>query len=86
VVAEELRLPLTEVDCVYPTTLEISATQMTVGSQSIENFFLPTASAAAALRETMRARAGASAGVPVAEIESVAFGFSLPGGRMLTYL
>ena len=94
IVAEELRVPMSDIDCVYPTTLQIAPTQMTVGSQSIENFFEPTARAAAALRETLRDRAASRGGVDRSEVALWSEdserplgenAFVLPDGRVMAY-
>lgn len=86
VVAEELNLPLDAVECVYPTTADIAPAQMTVGSQSIENFFEPTARAAATLRELLRSAAAAQTGSAQADLSDALSGFRLPEGRLVTYL
>ena len=57
VVAEELGVSLDRIDCQYQSTAAMAPCQMTVGSQSIENYFELTARAAASLRETLRERA-----------------------------
>lgn len=80
VVAEELVLSNDAIDCVYPRSDEIAPTPMTVGSQSVEQFFLPTAMAAASLRVLLQERAAARAGVAVSDCRPVAGGFLLPGG------
>lgn len=94
IVAEELRVPLSSIDCIYPTTLQIAPTQMTVGSQSIENFFEPVAHAAATLRETLRDRAAARGGVDRSEVALWSDdperppgenAFVLPDGRIIPY-
>jgi CO/xanthine dehydrogenase Mo-binding subunit len=84
VVAEELLVETEQIVCVYPDTGQIPPTQMTVGSQSIENFLVPTATAAATLREQLRALAASSEGLAVSEVEISAEGAVLPGGRVLT--
>lgn len=54
VVGEELGLDISQIVCVYPASNQIAPTQMTVGSQSIENYFEPTARAAALIRESLK--------------------------------
>lgn len=54
VVGEELGLDNSKIVCVYPASNQIAPTQMTVGSQSIENYFEPTARAAALIRESLK--------------------------------
>lgn len=85
VVAEELVLPNAAIDCVYPSTDQIPPTAMTVGSQSIEQFFEPTARAAATLRATLRDRAAKLRGIDPERLESIEGGFRLPDGSSLAY-
>lgn len=85
VVAEELVVPESRIDCLYPTTDQIAPTAMTVGSQSIEQFFEPVALAAATLRTTLRERAARAHGVEPERLESVAGGFRLPDGTRVDY-
>ncbi len=85
VVAEELVLPNGAIDCVYPTTDQVPPTAMTVGSQSIEQFFEPTARAAATLRDTLRGRAAEARDIEPERLESVEGGVRLPDGATLTY-
>lgn len=51
IVAEELGLPLEQVEVVLPTTDQIEPVRATVGSDSMKEFALPVARAAALLRE-----------------------------------
>jgi CO/xanthine dehydrogenase Mo-binding subunit len=85
VVADELGVTLADVECVYPRTDEIAPTPMTVGSQSIEQFYEPTARAAAGLRELLRSRAAERAGVAASELELVEGGFAVRGGTRVAY-
>lgn len=75
VVAEELYLPLSRIDCRYQSTAHMAPCQMTVGSQSVENYLLPTARAAAGLREALRHRAALRFGRPADEVELIEGGF-----------
>ena len=59
VVAEELQLLPSLINVSYQSTDAMARCQMTVGSQSIENYMHLTAVAAAALRETLLNRAAA---------------------------
>ncbi|MEM6988457.1 MAG: molybdopterin cofactor-binding domain-containing protein, partial [Pseudomonadota bacterium] len=61
-VAEELDIGLDRVDCHYQSTAVQAPCQMTVGSQSIENYRDVTARAAARLREALRKRAAERGG------------------------
>ncbi len=58
---------------------------ITAGSMSLALFAEPTARAAAALRELLRARAATAAGVDLAAVEDGINGFLLPAGRSLSY-
>ncbi|MEM9624177.1 MAG: molybdopterin cofactor-binding domain-containing protein, partial [Pseudomonadota bacterium] len=62
VVAEELNVALKEVNCQQQDTSVMQPCQMTVGSQSIENYYELTALAAASLRQQLHQRAAAQAG------------------------
>ena len=64
VVAEELQMPTDQVRCAYQRTDQMAPCQMTVGSQSVENYLRLTAVAAAALRENLLARASVLTDAP----------------------
>lgn len=68
-VAEELTLNIEEIEFVYPTTQQIAPTKMTVGSESVEAFAKPLATAAATLRESLRLRAAKQFSVDISEVE-----------------
>lgn len=55
IVAEELDVDLTQVEAVLPATSQIAPVRATVGSDSIKDFALPVARAAALLREYLAA-------------------------------
>ena len=65
VVAEELQTDPQSIECHYQNTALMAPCQMTVGSQSIENYMTLTALAAASLREVLLERAAAKLGEPV---------------------
>ncbi|MEM7253400.1 MAG: molybdopterin cofactor-binding domain-containing protein [Pseudomonadota bacterium] len=89
IIAEELNIGLASVDVAYQNTARIPPCQMTVGSQSIENYFALTAQAGAAMRQIMHERAADRAGVPLASVIPITGGFevSRPKGhaKTLTY-
>ena len=68
VVAEELQQSPASVRCVYQRTDLMAPCQMTVGSQSIENYMTLTAYAAACLRQVLCQRGAQRFGVPVQEV------------------
>ncbi len=86
VVAEELALPLTAIDCQHQSTAVMAPCQMTVGSQSIENYLTLTARAAAFLRETLRQRAAHRLDVRASALTLVEGGrFVVADGRSVGY-
>jgi CO/xanthine dehydrogenase Mo-binding subunit len=85
VVAEELDLPGERIECLLPDTRQIPAALMTVGSWSMQEFFDPVSIGAATLRETLRARAAARAGVAPAQVRHDGGAFVLPDGSRLEY-
>ena len=85
VVAEELHVPLARIDCRYQSTAVMAPCQMTVGSQSVENYLDLTAKAAAFLRLTMQARAAQTLRVDIGRVESIAGGFATEDGRSVNY-
>ena len=64
IVAEELNIGVEEIELRLPNTHEIPQVILTAGSMSMKFFAEPTARAAAALREVMRARAAARGRLP----------------------
>lgn len=85
VVAEELNVDQSQIDCILPDTDQARPFQMTVGSQSIEHFFDPVSWGAAQLREALRRLAAEKSGLPVDQIEDGRAGFILPDGTALGY-
>ena len=85
VVAEELNIDQSDIDCILPDTDQTPPFQMTVGSQSIAHFFDPVSWAAAQLREALRRLAAQKSGLPVDQIKDGRAGFSLPDGTTVGY-
>lgn len=85
VVAEELNVPLSRIDCRYQSTAAMAPCQMTVGSQSIENYLTLTAQSAAHLRETLRARAALKLDVKSSTLTLIDGGFNSSDGRSIRY-
>lgn len=85
VVAEEMHVALELIDCHYQSTAVMAPCQMTVGSQSIENYLDLTARAAAYLRHTLQSIAATDLGVQADELRSVEGGFETAGGLRTTY-
>lgn len=85
VVAEELNVDQTQVECVMPDTSQIAKFKMTVGSESIFAFFLPVAHGAASLREALRKRAADRVNLPLEKITDVRGGFSASSGTTMSY-
>ncbi len=75
IVAEELNVPLSQVDCHYQSTAVMAPCKMTVGSQSIENYWRLTALSAALLREHVRSMAAEHFSIPAIEVLLVEGGF-----------
>lgn len=85
VVAEELNVPLSQIDCHYQSTEAMAPCQMTVGSQSIENYLDLTARSAAFLRQTLQALAADKLGVKVDSLRPEYGGFKSADGRSVSY-
>lgn len=85
VVGEELGLNLSQISCIYPASNQIAPTQMTVGSQSIENYFEPTARAAALIRETLKMHTAQHYQQPLSQVILEKGGFRLPDGRSIFF-
>jgi CO/xanthine dehydrogenase Mo-binding subunit len=85
IAAEELNLAVEDIELRLPSTHEIPQVVLTAGSMSMKLFAEPTARAAAALRELLRARAAERGGVEPATVEDGVGGFVLPDGRALSY-
>ena len=85
VVAEELNVDARDIECVLPNTNQIPRFKMTVGSQSISDFFEPVSRVCAHLREKMRSMAAEKSKTPIAQVKDVSGGFKLLNGQQLTY-
>ncbi len=85
VVAEELRIDPDSIHCVLPPTNQILPTKNTVGSQSIQDYFEPTALAAATLREALRRTAAGQMNTVPETLALTGNGFADPKGNMITY-
>jgi len=86
VVAEELNVPVSAIDCRYQSTLVMAACQMTVGSQSIENYLQLTAKSAAYLRHSLRLRAATKLAVDAMTLQSIRSGFRSRSGQTIAYI
>lgn len=84
-VAEELNVPLSSVTCRYPRTDQIPPTEMTVGSQSMERFYLPTLELSANLRETLRARFAGQTQTKARDIRLTIGGFKDLNNNFVSY-
>ncbi len=85
VVAEELNIGPSEIECVIPDTSQTPPFQMTVGSESMAKFFAPVSHGAARLREALRIMAAEKSGLSPAQIEDGRSGFVLADGTELGY-
>lgn len=85
IVAEEMNVPLSQIDCHYQSTAVMAPCQMTVGSQSMENYWRLTAQSAATLRVHLQALAAEHLAVAAAEIRLVESGFETEQGLHLQY-
>ncbi len=83
-VAQELALPVTDIEFSYPNTTQIPPAKMTVGSESVQNFARPLALAAATLREALRHKAAEQLGVEPNAVE-IHDGVCRVGDTSLTY-
>jgi len=85
VVAEELNIDQSQIECVVPDTDQTPPFKMTVGSESISYFFNPVSYGAALLRERLRNMAAQQAGVAPDQIQDGQGGFILPDATRLDY-
>lgn len=85
VVAEELNVDQSAIDCVIADTDQIPPFKMTVGSESLFAFFEPVSYGAAHLREALRERAAKASGQPVERINDDRGGFLLGDGKRIDY-
>lgn len=85
IVAQELNLSPSDIDCAAPTTAQIPPVKMTVGSESLQLFAGPVSRAAAHLREILRDRAATLAGISRGSVKDSGAGLALPDGRRIAY-
>lgn len=85
IVAEELNISQSEIECVLPDTNQARPFKMTVGSDSIKLFFDPVSFAAAQLRESLRDLVAQLTTLAPDQIKDGKGGFVLPDGTSLTY-
>jgi len=85
VVAEELNVAARDIDCILPDTNELPPFKMTVGSESIANFFNPVSYGAARLRETLRAAAAKKFRLSPNQVKDGDNGFILADGTPVGY-
>lgn len=85
IVAEELNLSQSEIECVLPNTNQVPHFKMTVGSEGISKYFEPVSYGAARLRENLRSLAAHKAGVTLEQVEDSLGGFLLPSGMKIGY-
>jgi len=85
IVAEELNLSQSEIECVLPDTNQVPHFKMTVGSEGIAKYSEPVSFGAAQLREKLRSIAAKKAGLPREKVEDSLGGFLLPLGRQIGY-
>ena len=85
VVAEELNVDRTDIECILPDTGQTPPFKMTVGSEGIANFFEPVSYGAARLREALRALAAKKSGLSPDQVRDGRGGFVLPSGSSLSY-
>lgn len=85
VVAEELNVPPDDIVRIAPDTENAPEFKMTVGSESIQEFFEPVSFGAAQLRESARRVAAEKFGVSIANISDALDGFTIQGGRFVSY-
>ncbi|MBT4890396.1 MAG: molybdopterin-dependent oxidoreductase, partial [Rhodospirillales bacterium] len=85
VVAEELNVGSNEIECIRPNTQNIPRFKMTVGSESISNFFDPVSRASASIREVLRRMAMEKTNFELSKIKDARGGFLLPDGQRLGY-
>jgi len=85
IIAEELNLPQSAIDCISPNTDQAPPFKMTVGSEGIANYFEPISHCAASLREVLKERLRNSTQYNLLEIEDDMGGFSQPDGQIIPY-
>ena len=85
IVAEELNVDQSQIDCVLPDTDQVPPFKMTVGSEGISKSFEPVSFGAALLREKLRKVAAAKEGLSEEQVKDGWGGFVLPSGTELGY-
>lgn len=85
IAAEELGVDVESIDLRVASTAELPRMRFTAGSTSIATHARPVARAAAALRETLRARAARLLGVDPSAVRDGRGGFTGPDGRTLAF-
>ncbi|MCH1554735.1 MAG: molybdopterin-dependent oxidoreductase, partial [Pseudomonadales bacterium] len=85
IVAEELNILVADIHGEHPTTSDVPPLAVTAASMSLTAFSRPVALAAATLRESLRARAAAMLGEPLANIPDDLGGFRTANGRKVGY-
>lgn len=77
IVAEELNVDQSQIECVSPATNQSPPFKMTVGSEGIEVFSEPVSRGAASLREHLRQRAAAKLALPIGRLTDADGGFAV---------
>ena len=85
IVAEELNVEQSQIDCVLPDTDQVPPFKMTVGSEGISKSFEPVSFGAALLREKLRKMAAVREGLSEELVKDGQGGFVLPSGTKLGY-
>jgi len=75
IVAEELNVPQSQINCLTPDSDQVQPFKMTVGSEGLSVFSVPVSHGAASLREHLRALAVAKSGLPISEVTHMRGGF-----------
>ena len=84
IIAEELNVDMSVVDCVVPNTNQLPPFKMTVGSEGIALFAEPVSLAAAALLAQLKRKAARKLRLPEHSLEESKGGFSA-GGKFVAY-
>lgn len=85
VVADELRVPVSNVDCLHQSTAAMAPCKMTVGSESVQVYFKLVATAAANLRESIRDFAAQSLSVDRKTLTIEKGGFANESDSLISY-
>ncbi|QDG76404.1 xanthine dehydrogenase family protein molybdopterin-binding subunit [Labrenzia sp. PHM005] len=85
IVAEELNVKSSDIKVSFPSTQDVPHMRFTTGSQAITLHARPIADAAARLREELRRRAAAIAGVKPTALVDADGGFYGPNKRFVSY-